>query len=223
MSNAKLSILPIANSKVSNNAFYLCFVPVLGSLSVVYESNRLGDRNFVKLGWAALAFSIISAAGGSFWFAWLIQIGLATWLRNTHVATPEPSPLAKVDFNSCSKHDLVRILNIPIVYANDIELLRNEGYLFTHTEELTEIAGIPEEQVRKIEPQLIFAYSAQKDDNHTWRQLNFLTASEMEARGLSASAAEKIVANRNDRGDYRSAIDVKRRTGLPFRDYQTLV
>ncbi len=222
MSNAKLSILPIANSKVSDNAFYLCFVPVLGALSIIYESNRLGDRNCIKMGWAALAFSIISAAGGSFWFAWFVQIGLATWLRNTHVATPVSAPLAQVDFNSCSKHDLVRILNIPIVYANDIELLRNEGYLFTHTEELTEIAGIPEEQVRKIEPQLIFSYSAQKDDNHTWRQLNFLTASEMESRGLVPSVAEIIVAERT-RGDYRSAVDIKRRTGLAFRDYQTLV
>ena len=222
MPNAKLSILPIANSKVSDNAFYLCFVPILGSLSIVYESNRLGDRNCVKLGWAALAFSIISAAGGSFWFAWVVQIGLATWLRNTHVATLEPAPLAKVDFNSCSKHDLVRVLNIPIVYANNIELLRNEGYLFTHAEELTEIAGLPEEQVRQIEPQLIFTYSAQKDDNHTWRQLNFLSASEMASRGLAPAVAERIVEERS-RGDYRSAIEIKRRTGLAFRDYQTLV
>lgn len=222
MSNAKPSFSLVANSQVSNQAFCLCFVPVFGSLAIIYESNRLGDRLCIKIGWVVLVLSTISAFGGSFGFAWLCQIGLATWLRHRHEATPETPPV-KVDLNSCSKHDLVRTLNIPIVYANDIELLRNEGYLFTYAEELTDIAGLPEEQVRAIEPQLIFTYSAQKDNNHTWRQLNFLTASEMEARGLTIVAAERIVKNRSDRGDYRSAIDVKRRTGLAFRDYQTLV
>lgn len=222
MLNAKSSVLT-AKSQVSSNAFYLCFVPVLGSLVILYESNRLGDHTCLKIGWAVLALSVLSALGDAIGLGWIAQAVAAIWLRNRHTHIPETPTLAKVDFNGCSKHDLVRLLDIPIVYANDIELLRNEGYLFTHVEELVDIAGLPEEQVRKIEPQLIFSYSAQKDDNHTWRQLNCLTALEMEARGLSATAAEKIVANRNDRGDYRSAIDVKRRTGLPFRDYQALV
>jgi len=220
MSNAKLSVTP--STQVSHNGFWLSFVPVFGGLSIVRESTRLGDTKAMQLGWGVFALSIVTALGGSFTFAWLLQIGLAVWLRTQHTQPPAP-PLVQVDFNSCSKHDLVRVLNIPIVYANDIDLIRNEGHLFTHAEELSEIAGLPDELVLRIAPQLIFSYDAQKDDDHTWRQINFLTASEMVARGVDAIAAQKIVEERTLRGDYRSAVEVKRRTGVAFRQYQKLV
>lgn len=211
------------NTQVSHNGFWLSFIPVLGGLSIVRESNRLGNHKCMQLGWGVFALSIVTALAGSFTFAWLLQIGLAIWLKTQHGKPPAPPPLAQVDFNSCSKHELVRVLNIPIVYANDIDLIRNEGHLFTHAEELVEIAGIPEDLVARIQPQLIFSYDAQKDEDHTWRQLNVLTASEMVARGVSAIAAQKIEDERTLHGDYRSAVDVKKRTGVAFRAYQTLV
>ena len=221
MSNAKLSVSQ--SNRISDNGFWLSFVPVFGGLSIIRESSRLSNTKGVQLGWCVFALSVVTAMGGSFGFAWMLQIGLAIWLRFQQPTRPAPSALAQVDFNSCYKHELVRVLNLPIVYANDIDLIRIEVHLFIHAEELTEIAGVPEELVARITPQLIFSYDAAKDDDHTWRQINFLTASEMVSRGVDAIAAEKIVEERTLRGDYRSAVEVKRRTGIAFRSYQTLV
>ncbi len=221
MSDANLSTTQ--TTQVSHNGFWLSFLPVLGGISIIRESSRLGDNKCVQLGWGVLALSVVTALAESFTFAWLLQIGLAVWLRARHAKPPAPLPIAKVDFNSCSKHDLVRVLNIPIAYANDIDLIRNEGHLFTHAEELIEIAGVPEDLVARIQPQLIFSYDAQKDDDHTWRQINFLSVGEMVTRGVDAIAAQKIVEERTLRGDYRSAVEVKRRTGIAFRAYQTLI
>ena len=210
--------------RVSGNALLLSFIPIFGGLAVVQESKRLSDRKFTNYGWAVFVFAIFSTVAGNITLSWIIQIGLIFWLKSRHDApVSEPEPLQKIDFNSCSKHELVHVLNLPIVYANDIDLIRNEGYLFTHIEELIDIAGIPEEHVLRIAPQLIFSYDAQKDDDHTWRQMNFLTASEMESRGVEAAIAQKIVEERTQNGDYRSAVDVKRRTKIAFRHYQALV
>jgi len=212
--------------KVSGNAVLLSFIPVFGGLAIVQESKRLGDRKFTNYGWGVFAFAIFSLIAGNISLSWVIQIGLIFWLKSQHekaTQSVDPQPLRKIDFNNCSKHDLVHVLNLPIVYANDIDLIRNEGHLFTHIEELIDIAGVPEEHVLRIAPQLIFSYDAQKDDDHTWRQMNFLTASEMESRGLERAIAQKIVEERTQNGDYRSAVDVKRRTKIAFRHYQTLV
>ncbi|MEL7223363.1 MAG: helix-hairpin-helix domain-containing protein [Cyanobacteria bacterium P01_D01_bin.36] len=222
--------------RVTYKAFLLAFIPILGGLSIVKESDRLRDRTTTHLAWAAFALSLVTALSGHFLTAWLVQIALAIWLKAKHTgpfnaglshAGPSSTSIApsiqQVDLNTCSKNDLVRVLNLPIVYANDIDLIRAEGYLFTYAEELTAIAGIPEAHVRRIAPQLIFAYHAQIEENHTWRQLNVLTVGEMLARGVEGAIAQKIVEERTSNGDYRSAVDVKRRTGLPFRTYENLV
>jgi DNA uptake protein ComE-like DNA-binding protein len=220
MTNAKLTVSK--DSQLSANAFWLSFIPLFGALAIVREGNRLSDTKFTQLGWAAFAFSLVMALSSSLAFAWFVQIGIAIWFKSqyTYVAPP---PLPSVDFNSCSKHDLVRLLDLPIVYANDIDLIRNEGYLFTHAEELTEIAGVPEDQVNRIAPRLIFAYDAMRDGGASWRRVNFLSASEMAAFGITSEVAQSIVEERMQRGDYRSAVDIKRRTGIAFRDYKRLL
>lgn len=207
---------------MQQNAFWLSFVPVLGALAIIYEGNRLSAPQFVRLGLGVLALSLVTAiAVGSITFAWLVQIALAIFFRLSFVAPPPP--LKAIDFNSCSKDDLVRILNLSIVYANDIELCRNEGYLFTHAEELTEIIGIPAEQVQRISPRLIFAYDAIKDAGISWHRANVLSSDEIAALGITHEAAKKIVEERVSRGNYRSAVDIKRRTGLALRDYKLLI
>lgn len=206
---------------MQQNAFWLSFIPVVGGLAIIYEGNRLNAPQFVQLGLGALALSLVMAIAGSITFAWLVQIAIAIFFRLSFVAPPPP--LQTVDFNNCSKDELVRVLNLPIVYANDIELCRNEGYLFTHAEELTEIVGIPVEQVQRISPHLIFAYDAMKDVGASWRRANFLSFDEIAALGVTHEAAQKIVDERAYRGDYRSAIDIKRRTGLALRDYKLLM
>lgn len=224
MTPAKLTVAKstLKNAQMDANAFWLSFIPVLGGLAIVREGNRLSAPKFSQLGWGVFALSVVTAIGGNIGLAWLLQIALAFWFKRSY-ALVSPPPLPQVDFNGCSKNDLVRVLGLPIVYANDIDLIRNEGYLFTHAEELTEIAGIPEEQVRRIEPQLIFTYDVMKDGDASWRRVNVLSPSEMAAFGVTAEVAQKIVDERTRQGDYRSAVDVKRRTGIAFRDYKRLI
>jgi DNA uptake protein ComE-like DNA-binding protein len=217
--NVKLTVPKSA--QLSTNAFWLFFMPVLGCLVIVREGNRLNDVKFAQLGWGVLALSLAMAVAGNVAIAWLVQIALAIWFKTSY--TQVAPPLKQVDFNSCSKHDLVRVLDLPIVYANDIDLIRNEGYLFTHAEELTEIAGVPEEHVRRIAPRLLFAYDPARDGAASWRRVNFLSISEIQQLGVDEAIAQKIVDERNHKGDYRSVVDIKRRTGLAFRSYQPLL
>ncbi|WP_442939951.1 hypothetical protein [Nostoc sp.] len=74
--------------------------------------------------------------------------------------------------NECFKHELVNYLGLPIVYANNIESLLNERYVFTHVEELIEIAGIPEKQVARITPLITFSYNYKKEADFSWKRLN---------------------------------------------------
>ncbi len=219
MTSAKLTT---SKNEMDANAFWLSFIPLLGGLAIVREGNRLSAPKFSQLGWGVFALSVVTAMGGNIGLAWLLQIAVAFWFKHSYAAVASP-PLPQVDFNSCSKNDLVRSLGLPIVYANDIDLIRSEGYLFTHAEELTEIVGIPEEQVRRIEPQLIFSYNTAKDGGASWRRVNFLSPGEMEAFGITTEVAQKIVDERTRQGDYRSAVDIKRRTGIAFRDYKRLI
>ena len=219
MTDLKLALTQ--DSKVSD-AFWLSFIPLFGGLAIVRESNRLKNQKFAQLGWGVFALSLVMALGESLIIAWLLQAGLAIWLRMQY-ALPAPEPLVSLDFNSRSKNDLVRVLGLPIVYANDIEMARTEGFIFTHAEELTEIIGIPEELVRKIESRLIFAYDEKKDGVDSWRRVNYLSASEIEAYGIDRGSAQKIVTERDANGDYRSAIDIKRRTGISLRRYHAIL
>ncbi len=214
--------LTVSRSTSPSILFYLSFVPLFGGLAIVREARQRRDRKFVQLGWAIFAISVVMAFSESFTLAWLVQIGLALWFRSQH-SSPPPSPLPKIDFNNCSKHELVRQLGLPIVYANDIELARTEGYIFTHIEELTEIVGLPEEQVRRISSQIVFSYDETKYGENSWRRLNILSPSELQSFGIDQATAEKIVEERSLNGEYRSAIEVKRRTGLPLRTYKELL
>nr|WP_273038627.1 helix-hairpin-helix domain-containing protein [Iningainema tapete] len=125
---------------------------------------------------------------------------------------------SKIDINQCSKNELVNSLGLPIVYANNIESLLNEGYIFTHPEELTEIAGIPENQVARITQLITFSYDYKKEADFSWKRLNTYSTEELISCGLDKAIATKIVTERQ-RGEYKSLIDVKQRTGLPLNTY----
>ncbi|MEL6353642.1 MAG: helix-hairpin-helix domain-containing protein [Cyanobacteria bacterium J06627_28] len=219
--NRSLSRLLTGESHLSET-FWLTFVPIVGNLFVIRESNRVRDITIARAGWIVFGLSLILGWGEWFLLVWIVQIGLALWLRSQHLI-PLPTPPQKVNFNSCSKNDLVRILDLPIVYANDIDLARAEGFIFTHAEELSEIAGLPEEQVERIRHQLIFSYDEKQDGISSWRRINVLSPREMTAEGINADTANKIVAERETNGDYRSAMDIKRRTGISFWQYRDLI
>lgn len=130
---------------------------------------------------------------------------------------------SKLDINNCSKDELVRVLELPIVYANDIESLKNEGYIFTHIEELSDIAGLPKSYLGKLADQVFFAYNANQELEFSWQRLNVMSIEGLIASGLNSDLAQQIVAEREKNGEYRSVIDIKRRTSIPFHNYKTFV
>jgi DNA uptake protein ComE-like DNA-binding protein len=210
-------------------------IPTFGGLSIVYAGRKTHTSAWVYLGLsicaAALALGSYPIAAG----IWMLQVAVAFSLKNRFLAKMLPGHTAvnkttqwlsshdRLDINTCSKDEMVRRLGLPIVYANDITAIRNEGYQFTHLEELSEIAGLPESYLNKLQPLIMFAYDIRKEEFFSWRRLNTCSVPELTAFGVSEETAQAIVAERLQQGDYRSVVDVKKRTGLPFRAYQSLL
>lgn len=94
------------------------------------------------------------------------------------------------------------------------------NYIFTHVEELHEIAGIPENYVARMSSLIVFRYNYKKEADSSWRRLNAYTIEQLITCGLDAAIAEKIVVERERKGDYKSLVEVKQRTGLPFGTYR---
>jgi DNA uptake protein ComE-like DNA-binding protein len=219
------------------NWVWYSFVPGFGGLAICYAGHQSNIRSWI--GWGAgftLAALAVSSSANFGLIVWIAQIVTAFSLKKRYLIKTAPRGLlvpatatnaeelanlrGKIDINECTKDDLVRVLGLPIVYANDIESLQNEGYIFTHAEELSEIAGVPESHVRRIAPMICFSYNYQKEARLTWKRLNLLSPEELIKSGLDRVVAEKIVRERESKGEYKSVIDVKRRTGLPFDSYR---
>ncbi|NJK67679.1 MAG: hypothetical protein HC789_09170 [Microcoleus sp. CSU_2_2] len=218
------------------NWVWYSFIPGFGGLAICYAGHQSNIRSWI--GWgagltlAALALSSTNFAS----IIWIAQIVTAFSFKKRYLIKTAPRGLlvpatatnaeelanvrGKIDINECTKDDMVRILGLPIVYANDIESLQNEGYIFTHAEELSEIAGVPESHVRRIAPMICLSYNYQKEARLTWKRLNILSPEELIQSGLDRVVAEKIVRERQIKGEYKSVIDVKRRTGIPFDSYR---
>lgn len=213
--------------------------PGFGGLAIVYAGYKSNTTNWIATGAGiTLAAMVLSSTNLAFPI-WVCQIVTAFYLKKKYLIKTTPKGLlipdnerdaaliarikGKLDINSCSKDDLVNFLGLPIVYANDIESLRNEGYIFTHIEELHEIAGIPESYLPRLSPILIFSYDYKKEAHLTWKRLNILSEKELIDWGLEPPVAQIIVAERQKKGEYKSVIDIKRRTNLPFYSYRHLV
>ncbi len=213
------------------------FIPYFGGLSICYAGQKINMRSWI--GWGAgftLAAIALSSSANFGTLVWIAQIVTAFTLKKRYLIKTAPRGLlvpatatnaeelanvrGQIDINECTKDDMVRILGLPIVYANDIESLQNEGYLFTHAEELSEIAGVPESHVRRIAPMICFSYNYQKESQFSWKRLNSLSPEELIENGLDRLVAETIVTERQSKGVYKSVVDVKRRTGLPFDSYR---
>ncbi|UBF25740.1 helix-hairpin-helix domain-containing protein [Kovacikia minuta CCNUW1] len=215
------------------------FFPGFGGLAISYAGYKSSTQAWIAVGLGLTAFAWITSSSGLAAWIWLAQIAIAFSLRQQFLLKTYPNNLPapndpdlvrlvaktrnKIDINSCSKNELVNTLGLPIVYANDIESLRNEGFVFTHSEELSEIIGIPESKVSAIAPLITFYYDHRKDSGISWRRLNTLVLQEFIDCGLEPEVAKKIFEERQRRGDYKSLIDVKRRTGLPLSSYQLLM
>ncbi|MGB3207871.1 MAG: helix-hairpin-helix domain-containing protein [Crinalium sp.] len=221
------------------NWVWWSFFPAFGGLAIAWAGYKSNTTNWLLLGagitTAALALSSTHLA----LLIWLFQIATAFYLKKRYLIKtsakglliPEDRQTAqlmadihgKIDINNCSKDDLVKALGLPIVYANNIESLQNEGYLFTHLEELHEIAGIPESYLPRLAPLIIFSYDLNKEIDCSWKRLNIFSTEELMRCGLEASVAQKITQERQRRGEYKSVLDVKHRTGIPFQYYRILL
>jgi hypothetical protein len=217
--------------------------PVFGALTIAYAGYLTKTNRWLQIGIGMSAGLLLASMFGLSWLVILalpVQLAIAIKIKNPYLikSTPRGTILptdrqtarmiaeirGKVDLNKCSKDDLVYILGLPIVYANNIELIKAEGYMFLHIEELNTLADVPEKYCEAIEPMVVFNYYEDPTvDAIDWQRLNILPAVELIELGLDRSSAEVICNERQLHGAYRSLIEVKRRTGLPINLYKHLI
>jgi DNA uptake protein ComE-like DNA-binding protein len=225
--------------------FNWALVPVVGGLGLSYAGWKIKTRGWILGGLLLTGASLCSLAlpesfiGPTLTFLWLTQGGIALAIKKNYLVKtyplseplPSDAQLARlvaqnrppVDINRCSKNDLIYKLGLPIVYANAIESLQQEGYLLTSPEELVEIVGIPEETVHRIAPMLMFSYDFKRESISSWRRFNTYSAAELEAAGMDPTIAARLVEERARKGPFRSAIDAKQRVGFNLSAYQRLL
>lgn len=218
---------------------YWSLFPVLGGLAIVYAGSKTKTQSWVYTGLGFVAAAFILSNSSLSGILWIAQIATAIALKKEFLAKTYPNSLTnsheshlikliakhrdQIDINNCSKHDLVHGLDLPIVYANEIEEMKREGYNFTSLEELSELIGIPEATLNRIEPLVSFGFDMNKEIHHSWRRLNVLSMDELVSLGLQINAAKIIVLERQQRGSYKSFLDFKKRSKLPLHLYRHLL
>jgi DNA uptake protein ComE-like DNA-binding protein len=222
---------------LKNNPFWIWFacIPIVGSMALIYIGGKTKNSLCLNLGWGCAIASIILASNGAIFFVVIGQIAATLYARQRILGTDNDSLIErrshrvlkaknqKIDINSCSKDELVYHLSLPIVYANNIEFLRDKGYVFTHLEELNEIADIPTSYLSRLAPLLEFQYDVKKEGILSWRKLNNYSLDELIACGLEGETALEIVREREKKGEYKSVVDLIQRTGLPLHKYKHLL
>lgn len=222
--------------------FWLTMLPVLGGLGIVYAGNKANRHTWLYTGLFVTTLGIVLSSYLShlLGFVWLSQIAIAFFIKDDYVQILESktnktnlrqadaskilaTATEPVDINNCSKDDLVYGLGLPLVYANEIESARNEGYIFTHLEELMEIAAIPESYLAQLEKLIVFNYYQGQATDVSWRRCNHLSEQELIGCNLEPQVAASIVRERNARGIYNSFPDLRKRTGLALAKLTSLL
>jgi DNA uptake protein ComE-like DNA-binding protein len=217
--------------------------PIFGAATIAYAGYTTKTSRWLQIGAGTAAVCLLAAICGQMWLVWLavpIQFALAMNIKNAYLIKTAPKGKilptdrdtakliaeikGKVDINKCSKDDLVYRLGLPIVYANNIEAILNAGIMFLHVEDLTKLAEVPEQLCETIEPMVVFNYyETGAVDANDWQRLNVLPMSELVELGLDRQSAEVICNERQLHGNYRSLVEVKRRTGVPISSYKHLI
>ncbi|HEY9703822.1 MAG TPA: helix-hairpin-helix domain-containing protein [Allocoleopsis sp.] len=221
------------------NWIWFSFIPNFGGLAILYAGIKTKTPLWmgVGVGLTIASFSLYSTH--LIFPIWVAQIVISFSLKKQFIIkTADDKDLiptdantakliagikGKIDINNCSKNDLVNLLGLPIVYANDIESLKLEGYIFTHIEELEELAGVPQNHLQRIEPMIVFSYDINKEVHCIWKRVNILSQEDLILLGLEPRVAQQIFTERQLRGEYQSVLDIKKRTGLPFYMYKKIV
>jgi DNA uptake protein ComE-like DNA-binding protein len=163
-------------------------------------------------------------SASSYWLSRITSI-VKEFFSQTEVKVRSNVIKNKLDINNCSTNDLVHIAGLLPSYAENITLIRSEGYHFLDLEDLTQLADLPEDYCLKIEPLIAFTYyeQAANYDATNWQRLNSLSMPELIELGLDGDIATKICDERHQNGEYRALVEVKRRTGLPISTYKHLI
>ncbi|PZO41110.1 MAG: hypothetical protein DCF19_10225 [Pseudanabaena frigida] len=218
------------------------FFPVLGGGAIAYAGVKCGSNIWIGIGAGFVATAIVLPSlpvlASFTTLVWIAQVATAFALKREyltktypkHLPLPEDPQLfatiaakrPKIDINSCSKNDLVNVLGLPIVYANDIDSLRAEGHIFTSIEELHDILEIPNITLQKIEPMVVFSYDYRQESGYSWKRINSMTADDLIGLGIEPTVAAAIAEERQRRGEFKSIMDIKKRTGIPFSAYRHL-
>jgi DNA uptake protein ComE-like DNA-binding protein len=216
------------------------FVPALGGGAIAYAGVKSGSNIWIGVGAGFVAAAIILSPISDTATAviWITQIATAFALKRQYLTKTYPKHLPlpedpnlfqaiaanrpKIEINSCSKNDLVNVLGLPIDYANDIDSLRAEGHIFTSLEELHDILEIPNSTLQKIAPMVVFSYDYRQESGYSWKRVNSMTADDLMAIGIESNIAIAIAEERQRRGEFKSIMDVKKRTGIPFSAYKQL-
>ncbi len=217
---------------------WLSCVPFIGGGAIAYAGVKCGSKIWIGIG-AGFVAAAIAIPSSSFWsLLWFAQVGTAFALKREYLTKTYPKELPlpedpklfariaatrpKIDINSCTKNDLVNVLGLPIVYANDLDSLRSEGHIFTSLEELHDVLGISNETLKKIASLVVFSYDYRQEAGYSWKRINSMTADELIDLGLEQKVAEAIAIERQQGGDFKSIMDIKRRTGVPFSAFKHL-
>lgn len=216
---------------------WLAFFPTLGGLAIAYAGAKIRNNKWIFLGLGCFVGSLLfSSIEGAVILLWLAQIGMAFNFRHDFIklsgsriagasdfVSKTIRASSQIDINECSKDELVRLLNIPIVYANNIEFAKKEGFIFTYLEELVDVAGLPSSYLNKLKTAIIFRYDLKKEGDVSWYRFNSFTTEQLSQCGIGSEYAKLIVADREKRGSFSSVVDVIRRTGIPLKECEKIL
>jgi DNA uptake protein ComE-like DNA-binding protein len=212
--------------------------PYLGGLAICYAGYRARTFSWLAIGLGITVGAIAFAHSSLVALIWLGQIGTALYLRKAfliktcpknqliptdpHLARLIAKHYGKVDINKCSKNDLVHHLGLPIVYANQIDRLRQSGLVFASLEQLVSQGGLPASYISRIEPLVIFDRQQLIHQEEAWQCLNSFSVEELITCGVNPTAAAKIVREREQGGLYSSLLEIHTRTGIPIHQFNHL-
>ncbi len=210
------------NAGIIYLVFFWTYIPAIVAIFEFFGFYFMSDREFNNKFNNGRSSEIESAA--SYWLARTTVI-VKEFFSQTEVKIRSNVIKNKLDINNCSINDLVHMAGLLPNYAENIALIRAEGYQFLDLEDLTELADLPVDYCQKIEPLISFHYYEQSTHLYptNWQQLNNLSIEELIELGLDRDVATKICDERHQNGVYKALVDVKRRTGLPISAYKNII
>jgi TM2 domain-containing membrane protein YozV len=202
--------------------FFWTYIPAIVAVFEFFGFCFMSDREFNSKFNNGRSSEIESAS--SYWVSRVTSL-VKEFFSQTEVKVRSNVIKNKLDINNCSTNDLVHIAGLLPNHAENIALIRTEGYQFLGLEDLTDLADIPEDYCRKIEPLIAFTYYEKfaNFDATNWQRLNSLSMPELIELELDRDVAMKICDERHQNGEYRALVEVKRRTGLPISTYKHLI